>query len=545
MRALLTSLLIAAQQRAAAFESTTMVETPAPPPNVLLLFADDLGINQANIPGQPLSYTGVSGAIKTPNLAKMASEGTTFMQWYSAFHVCTPSRASLMTARLPVRLGLGDGVLAPDATGGLQLNETTMAETLRRLGYATAMFGKWHLGQREQYLPHNRGFDIYFGIPFSCDMGCGAWHGPHPTRCFPSPLPLLSCATGSVAKVEEQPTNLATLTQRYADFGAAFIANHSAADRPWFLFASFNHVHVTDANYSKANPPPGYSDWQFSSVEFCGSSGRGGTGDAVQELDDAVGQLLASVKRAGAERKTITFFTSDNGNPEYGDMLGNLPLRGYKASNWEGGVREPAIVRWPGRIPAGVTSWALATTYDIYPTVMRLAGGSMPPGRVYDGKDLSAVLLSGASTPHACLFHWHDSELGQGGRGLSAVRCGDYKAHFYTQNDYATEANRSKSWPAGKQDPPLLFLLTQTEQSETVQVDPASEEYASHMKVIGRARDAHLASIAPVCSQNKASECGGTNWSYAICADHDSKSKFPQWPLCTITPAGWTAKTCV
>jgi arylsulfatase A-like enzyme len=136
------------------------------------------------------------------------------------------------------------------------------------------------------------------------------------------------------AVVEEQPTNLATLTQRYADWGSDFIQKQSAAKKPWLLYASFNHVHVTAANYSKAEPPPGYSDWQFSSKKFCGTSGRGGTGDAVQELDDAVGQLLAAVKTAGVDDNTIMFFTSDNGNPEYGDMLGNWPLRGYKASNW-------------------------------------------------------------------------------------------------------------------------------------------------------------------------------------------------------------------
>ena len=145
-------------------------------------------------------YTGVSGAIKTPHVAKFASEGTTFMHWYSGFHVCTPSRASLMTGRLPVRVGLGDGVLSASAVGGLQHNETTSAEALLELGYSTAMFGKWHLGQQEKYLPHNRGFQEYFGIPFSCDMGCSPWHGPRAMEeaqtCGtsfgqPSPLPLV------------------------------------------------------------------------------------------------------------------------------------------------------------------------------------------------------------------------------------------------------------------------------------------------------------------------------------------------------------------
>ena len=156
--------------------ATTMVVTFAQQrPNVLVLFADDLGINQLNIAGKPLGYTGVDGAIKTPNLERFSAEGTTFMQWYSGFHVCTPSRASLLTGRLPVRVGLGDGVLTASAKGGLPTNETTIAELLGAAGYETAMFGKWHLGQREQFLPHHQGFQQYFGIPFSCDMGCSPW----------------------------------------------------------------------------------------------------------------------------------------------------------------------------------------------------------------------------------------------------------------------------------------------------------------------------------------------------------------------------------
>jgi arylsulfatase A len=536
--------------------------SPAAPlrPNVLVLFADDLGFNQLNIPDMPMGYTGVSGAIKTPHLAQIAQEGTVFMQWYSGFHVCTPSRASIMTGRLPVRLGLGDGVLSASAVGGLQHNETTMAETVGKLGYVSAMFGKWHLGQREVYLPHHRGFDSYFGIPFSCDMGCSPWHGPDamdPSRCGrsagqPTPLPLLRGHPGSDATVEEAPCDLSTLTARYADFGASFITQQSAAKKPWLLYASFSHVHVTDANYSKANPPPGYSNWQFSSPKFCGSSGRGGTGDAVQEMDDAVGQLMAAVKAAGVDSNTITFVSSDNGNPEYGDMLGNLPLRGYKASNWEGGVREPGLVHWPGHIAAGAISWALVATYDIPVTVIALAGGQLPDDRVFDGRDLTATLLHGAPSPRTCIFHWHDSGgysgVSNGGQqGLSAVRCGDYKAHFSTQNDFAHEANRGKSWPVGTQNPPLLFNLRKSP-SETDNIDPTSAEYRLQMKLINDARQQHLQSITPVCSQNyevARGGCGGNNISYAVCGDRQSKSKYPQWPECTISPAAWGAKSCV
>jgi len=520
------------------------------PPNVLVLFADDMGINQLHISGKPYGYTGVSGAITTPHLAQFAAEGTTFMQWYSAFHVCTPSRASMMTGRLPIRVGLGDGVLTASAKGGLQTNETTMAEALGAVGYETAMFGKWHLGQREQYLPHNRGFSQYFGIPFSCDMGCSPW-GRSQAVCgwntnTPGPIPLLRGSAGSKAVVEEQPADLSTLTERYADWGSDFIKKQSAEGKPWLLYASFNHVHVTDANYGAALKPPGYSNKQFASPEFCGSSGRGGTGDAVQELDAAVGRLMAAVKAAGVDNNTIAFFTSDNGNPEYGDMLGNWPLRGYKASNWEGGIREPGIVRWPGYVAAGATSMEVATTYDIYPTVLSLAGAKIPSGVTIDGMDLSGVLLRGAKSPHKCTFHWYDSSANDDGstssHGLSAVRCGDMKAHFSTQKDFATEANRTKAWPVGVQDPPLLFNVS-ADPTETHNINPESAVYKKYITLIRNARAAHMASIIPVCSQDK-EPCGGSDIKYAVCGDPDSKKKYPFHPRCTISPKTWSKKAC-
>jgi len=223
-------------------------------------------------------------------------------------------------------------------------------------------------------------------------------------------------------------------------------------------------------------------------------------------------------------------------------MLGNWPLRGYKASNWEGGIREPAMVRWPGRVAANATTWEIGTTYDIFPTVLSLAGGELPKDRAIDGRDLSGVLLAGAKSPHQCVFHWHDSTMTDDGSGLSAVRCGDHKAHFYTQPDFGKEANRT-SWPIGKQDPPLLFNIS-ADPSETDQIDATTEEYKAHLAIISAARDAHLATIVPVCSQDKA-PCGGDNLTYAVCGDPDSQKKYPQWPKCTTTPSTWEVQPCV
>jgi arylsulfatase A len=180
---------------------------------------------------------------------------------------------------------------------------------------------------------------------------------------------------------------------------------------------------------------------------------------------------------------------------------------------------------------------------DIYPTVLSLAGGVLPTDRIFDGKDLSSMLLSGGGSPHKCIFHWHDSELKQDGKGLSAVRCGDIKAHFYTQGDYAKQANRSKAWPVGKQDPPLLFNLT-ADATETENIDPKSVEYAVLLGEITSARDEHVASIVPVCSQD-IGPCGGQDASYAVCGDPNSTAKYPQWPRCTISPENWAAKPCI
>jgi arylsulfatase A len=198
-------------------------------------------------------------------------------------------------------------------------------------------------------------------------------------------------------------------------------------------------------------------------------------------------------------------------------------------------------------VAAGATSWAITTTYDIFPTVLSLAGGELPTDRVFDGKDLTDVLLTGAASPHACVFHWYDSAMTKDGEGLSAVRCGEMKAHFYTQGDYGHFANRSIVWPTGKQDPPLLFNLS-ADPSETSNVDSQSAAYTTALATIRAARDAHLATIVPVCSQDKGAAqggCGGNDIKLAVCGDENSKAKYPQWPKCTITPANWDAKSCV
>ena len=287
---------------------------------------------------------------------------------------------------------------------GLPRNETTFAEVLGAHGYDTAMLGKWHLGQRAEFMPNARGFDYYLGVPFSVDMGYSVWHPPiQPNPPFqPTPLPLVEGTAQGGWAIIEQPCALNNLTARYTAKATEFITNHSTSvsfssaasaagggragePRPFVLYMSFSHVH---------NP-------QFCSSEFCGTSSvvgtgpavpsaHGGTGAALQEMDDAVGVIMRALKDSALDEDTLVFFTSDNGAPDnhansvkQGTAAGsNWPLSGFKGSISEGGIRMPAMVRWPGRVPARSTSAELAATYDIFATMLALAGAPLPAGRV-------------------------------------------------------------------------------------------------------------------------------------------------------------------
>lgn len=210
-------------------------------PNFVIFFVDDLGFNEINVPHAPFGYTGYGGEVKTPNIAKLAAEGMLFMDWYSAWHVCSPSRAAMQTGRLPPRTGIdsvSSGVLMADAVGGLPPNETTFATMLGNVGYTSKIIGKWHLGQRLQFLPTRHGYDEYFGVPFSADMGTSYWHPQGLAPAQPTPLPLLNGTT-----VVDQPAGLATFASRYVDASIDFIRRSAAKQQPFVLFLSFNHVH--------------------------------------------------------------------------------------------------------------------------------------------------------------------------------------------------------------------------------------------------------------------------------------------------------------
>jgi len=347
-----------------------------PSPNIVLILADDLGFGDVGIYGSKLS---------TPNLNKMAAEGVRFNQFYSPAPVCSPARAGLLTGRYAVRSGVSN-VLFPDSAVGIPEGELTLPMSLKSAGYQTYMAGKWHLGCQPEFMPTRRGFDEFFGVPYSNDM---------------VPLPLIHNTT-----VLEANTDNNLLTQRYSQQAVQWIgAPHS---KPFFLYLAHNVPHI----------PLG------ASPQFRGSTRFGAYGDAVAELDWSVGQVLAAIKAAGLDDNTLVLFSSDNG-PWYQGSPGGL--RGRKGETYEGGMREPFIVRMPGRIPAGRVSNMVGSLLDVFPTLAWLVGAP-GPDQPADGVNLWPV-ISGERTAveRGVLLYFDDWDI-------QCARLGRWKLHISRAN---------------------------------------------------------------------------------------------------------------
>jgi len=366
---------------------------PARRPNFIVINCDDLGYADIEPFGAPRT--------KTPNLVRFAAEGRKLTDFHVTSPVCSPSRASLMTGCYPKRVGLhtnekGGWVLFPGNQRGLNPKEITLAEVLKTKGYATACVGKWHLGDQPEFLPTRQGFDLYFGIPFSNDMGQTTDKGR--TRLDRPTTPLLRGET-----VVEREPDQTQLTQRYTSEAVQFIEAHQ--NKPFFLYLAHSMPH-----------------WpQYASKPFAGKSANGRFGDSVEEIDASVGELIKALRRLKLDEQTLILFTSDNGG-QIRQGANNTPLRAGKGTTWEGGMRVPCLIRWPGQIRPGSVGTELASTLDVFPTFALLAGAEIPGDRILDGKDIRALILGEATgkTPHEVFYHYH---LGQ----LQAVRSGPWK----------------------------------------------------------------------------------------------------------------------
>ena len=425
-------------------------------PNIVIILADDLGYGDLGCYGHP--------SIRTPHLDRMAAEGLRFTDFYSGAEVCTPSRAALLTGRLPIRSGMCGArrVLFPNSKGGLPSAEMTLAELLKEHGYATAHIGKWHLGIHEGSRPLDQGFAASFGLPYSNDMDAVPGLARGATSSADPPAGGWNVPLIRNGEVIERPADQRTLTRRYTDEAMKFIRAHK--DRPFFLYLAHTMPHVP----------------LFASPRFKGKSPRGIYGDVVEELDASAGEILDVLRAENLAEKTLVLFTSDNGpwltQGAQGGSAGLL--RDGKGSTWEGGMRVVGIAWMPGRIKAAVTSQQ-ASALDLFPTALAQAGVAPPKDITLDGRDISPLLFEQKPLPERPLFYYRGDQL-------YACRLGDYKAHFRTQIGYGQPKPEVH-------DPPLLFHLPR---------DP-SERFniaAQHPQIIAQIQEAvktHSAAVVP------------------------------------------------
>lgn len=373
------------------------------PMNIIHILGDDVGYDDLSCYGAP--------KIKTPNIDKLASQGTKFTNFYAPAAICTPTRVALMTGCYAQRVGL-QRVLFPNDNIGLNKNEITIADLLRQQGYATALIGKWHLGHHEEHRPTAHGFDYFYGTVYPNDHGPERKHSNHQTGPFP-PIPVYRND-----EIVEQPAMLAQLPDRFVEEAQKFITDHK--DKPFFMHYSNIETHT-----------PWYVPKRFED-----KSGDTAYGDAVECLDWQVGQLMETLDKLGIADNTLVVFTSDNGplwkvHPELSEIYGkygtvdesrpHLLRAGKYVARWEGGTRVPMIVRWPGKVTERATSDALVAGFDLFSTFAAVGGATVPTDRIIDGKDLTPLLTGKVSESPRKTFYYYAALK------LCAVRQGDMK----------------------------------------------------------------------------------------------------------------------
>jgi arylsulfatase A-like enzyme len=385
-------------------------------PNIVVILADDLGYSDIG----PFGATD----FETPNLDRMAKEGRRFTDFYVGGPACTPSRAALMTGCYPVRAGFADQVayradgtfshsrvLWPNSKWGINPNEVTIPEVLRDASYVTSMVGKWHLGDAPMFNPVHHGFTEFFGAPYSHDM---------------KPYYYLRGET----KMPETP-DLDNHVRRFTDEATKFIRKAAGGAKPFFLYFAHHNPHTP----------------LEASGTFQGKTKRGAFGDAVSELDWSVGQVLDTLRELKLDKRTLVIFTSDNGPwLVKGEQGGSArPLRGGKGTTYEGGMREPCVMWWPGTIPADTTCREVAATLDFLPTFAALAGAKLPADRAIDGHDIRPLLTEReAKSPWQAFYYFLGNEL-------HAVRSGDWKLraknNFFNEDIYRKDAPKDLAMP--------------------------------------------------------------------------------------------------
>lgn len=431
--------------------SHAATEAPATQPNIIIIYTDDMGYGD-------LGANRADGISNTPHLDKLASEGLRSTRFYVAQPVCSASRVALLTGCYPNRLGI-HGALGPDSQIGINSKEMTIAELLKQKDYATAAFGKWHLGDQPVFLPTHHGFDEYLGLPYSNDM----WPF-HPSlmeltpeqrakrKGYP-PLPLIE--GDQIVLPEVTDVEQTRLTTWYTQRAVKFIQQHQK--RTFFLYLAHSMPHVP----------------LYVSSKYQGKSAQGLYGDVIQEIDWSVGEILKTLKETGLEENTLIIFSSDNGPwINYGDHSGSTgQLREGKGTVWEGGVRVPFIARWPGKIPAGHISKEPFMTIDLLPTLAAITGATLPPLPI-DGRNILPIFTGqpGAKNPHeAYFFYYHTNEL-------QAVMSGNWK--LYLQHEYRTLAGK----PGGKDGKPVPYEKAHITEPELYDVDKDAAETSNVAK---------------------------------------------------------------
>ncbi|MEK0451853.1 MAG: hypothetical protein RL088_4121 [Verrucomicrobiota bacterium] len=441
--------------------------TAAEKPNFIVINIDDMGYADIGPFGSKLN--------RTPNLDRMAKEGRKLTSFYAA-PVCSPSRAALMTGCYAKRALPIPHVLFPEGANGLSPKEVTVAEVLKEAGYATAIVGKWHLGDQPEFLPNAQGFDLHFGLPYSNDMGPVSdgvrsdlgkpIPAPNPNAKGKGQPPLPLLRNGAVVK-RVLPDDQQSLVEIYTDEAVKFITEKKG--QPFFLYMPHNAVHFPiypGKKWAGKSPNGIYSDW-------------------VEEVDWSVGRILDTLKESGLAERTLVIFTTDNGGTP---RAVNTPLRGNKGSTLEGGMRVPTLAWWPGKIPGGTETDAITGMFDILPTFAALGGGKLPADRKIDGANIWPQLagIPDAKPAHETFFYYN-------GLRLNAVRHGDWKLQIAMGN---------KANPAAKNFKPQLYNL-RTDIGEASDVADANPEIVAKLQAIIAANETDLGldDIAPGCRE--------------------------------------------